>query len=110
MNQRPNIFFRLALGTGVLFVVTVLALTATVFGDPRAPSARFLNNYGGALIAAEVAASLIFAFWAMALDRRQQLREAESGDSTNGSRQQRHPDEFESESRDNQFQSQEDHR
>ena len=76
MPQRPNIFFRLALGTGALFVITVLSLTATVFSDPRAPSARFLENYGGILIAAEVAASLIFAFWAMALDRRQQQRDA----------------------------------
>lgn len=75
MQQRPNIFFRLALGTGSLFVVTILALTATIFSNPRAPSARFLDNHGDTLIAAEVAATLIFAFWAMALDRRQQLRD-----------------------------------
>ena len=79
-QERPNIFFRLALGTGALFIITVLALTATIFSDPRAPLAQFLDNYGGAIIAAEVAASLIFAFWAMALDRRQQLRNARSID------------------------------
>jgi hypothetical protein len=73
MQQRPNIFFRLSLASGALFVVNVLALTATIFSDPRAPSARFLENHGGTLIAVEVAATLIFAFWAMALDRRQQL-------------------------------------
>lgn len=80
-QERPNIFFRLALGTGALFIITVLALTATIFSDPRAPLAQFLDNYGGAIIAGEVAASLIFAFWAMALDRRQQLRNARPLDS-----------------------------
>lgn len=88
MQQRPNIFFRLALGTGALFVMTILAITATVFSDPRAPSAQFINNHGGKLIAAEVAASLIFAFWAMALDRHRQLRSPSTSsrsDSADGS-------------------------
>jgi hypothetical protein len=74
MQQRPNIFFRLALATGAVFVVTVLALTAAIFSDHRAPMARLLDDYGGEIIAVEVAATLIFAFWAMALDRRRQLR------------------------------------
>ncbi len=74
MQQRPNIFFRLALATGAVFVVTVLALTAAIFSDARSPMARLLDDYGGEIIAVEVAATLIFAFWAMALDRRRQLR------------------------------------
>lgn len=71
----PNVFFRLALGSGVLFVLTVLALTASVFGDQRSPPARFLADHGGAVIAAEVAATLVFGFWAMALDRVRTLRD-----------------------------------
>lgn len=86
MQQRPNIFFRLALGTGALFVMTILAITATVFSDPRAPSVQFINNHGGKLIAAEVAATLIFAFWAMALDRHRQLRDTKRDEEGNRER------------------------
>jgi hypothetical protein len=75
MTKRPNMFFHLAVAASVLFILTVLALTAMIFSVPRAPLARFLNDHGGTLIAAEVAASLAFGFCAMALDRWQTLRQ-----------------------------------
>jgi hypothetical protein len=75
MTKRPNIFFQLAVAAGVLFILTVFALTAMIFSNPRAPLSKFLDDHGETLIAVEVAATLAFGFCAMALDRRQTLRQ-----------------------------------
>ena len=80
MTKRLNLFFHLAVAAGVLFILTVLALTATIFSNPRAPLSRFLDNHGGTLIAVEVAATLAFSFCAMALDRWQTLRQTGNPD------------------------------
>jgi hypothetical protein len=69
-----NPFFPLAAFCSALFIITILALVASVFGDPRAPLARLLDQYGGRLIAGEVAATLVTGLVAMAVDRRQSLR------------------------------------
>lgn len=67
---KTNVFFRLTAVATVLFAMTVLALTATLFGDSRAPIHGFLSHYGGMLIAGEVAVALSCGFVAMAIDRR----------------------------------------
>lgn len=82
--HRRNPFFRLAAFSSVLFIVTILALVAGVFGDTRAPLAHLLDRYAGRLLAGEVAAILITGFLAMFVDRRQSLR------SQKDSRQARH--------------------
>ncbi len=69
-----NPFFPLAAFCSVVFIVTILALLADVFGDQRAPLARILDQYAGRLIGGEVVAILISGFLAMAVDRRQTLR------------------------------------
>ena len=72
---RPrNLFFPLAVFASVLFIVTILALVAGVFGDPRAPLAQLLDRYAGRLLAGEVAAILITGFLAMYVDRTQTRR------------------------------------
>ena len=72
---RPrNLFFPLAVASSVLFIVTILALLAGVFGDERAPLAQLLDRYAGRLIAGEVAAILITGFLALFVDRRQTKR------------------------------------
>ena len=72
---RPrNPFFPLAAFSSVLFIVTILALVAGVFGDPRAPLAQLLDRYAGRLLAGEVAAILVTGFLAMFVDRRQTKR------------------------------------
>jgi hypothetical protein len=73
--DKPNLFFRLTTFAGVVFVVTILSLVAATFGDPQAPPARFLNAHGTTLIGWEVAAILAIGLVAMALDRRQTLRQ-----------------------------------
>ena len=76
-----SLLFRLTAFAGIAFVVTIFALIATIFGDPRSPAARWLNRNVGVLLAVEVAAILVIGFAAMAQDRRQTLRErVESGE------------------------------
>jgi hypothetical protein len=72
---RPrNLFFPLAAFSSVLFIVTILALVAGVFGDERAPLSQLLDRYAGRLIVGEVAAILINGFLALFVDRRQTIR------------------------------------
>ncbi len=72
--SRSNPFFPLAAFCSVLFIITILALVASVFGDPRAPLDRLFDRYAGRLIAGEVAAILLTGFLALFVDRRQTLR------------------------------------
>jgi hypothetical protein len=69
-----NPFFPLAALSSVLFIVTILALVAGVFGESQAPVALLLDRYAGRLVAGEVAAILITGFLAMLVDRRQTQR------------------------------------
>ena len=69
-----NPFFQLAAFSSVLFIVTILALVASVFGDERAPLARLLDRYIGVILAVEVVAILLTGFLALYIDRRQTLR------------------------------------
>lgn len=70
-----NPFFRLAMLAGGAFVVTVLAITASLFGDPKAPAAQWFDAHAGQIIAVEVAAIVVFSVSAMALDRWHTLRQ-----------------------------------
>ena len=74
-TERPNLFFRLTTLAGALFVITILSLVASVFGDPQAPPARFLNAHGTTLILWQVGAILVLGLLAMTVDRRRTLRE-----------------------------------
>ena len=69
-----NPFFPLAALCCFLFIMTILALVATLLGDPQAPLARLLEEYSGRLIGGEVAAFLLSGFLALFIDRRQALR------------------------------------
>ena len=69
-----NPFFPLAALSAGLFIITILAMLASVFGDPQAPLARLLDRYAGRLIAGEVVATLAIGFLALLVDRLQTLR------------------------------------
>lgn len=76
-----NVFFRLLIPVATLFVITVLAMVATMFGDRRAPVVAFLDEYGGTLIAVEAAATVLLGILAMTVDRLRTLRETGSSSS-----------------------------
>jgi len=77
-SRPPNLFFPLTVVFSGLFIVTILALVAGIFGDPQAPIARFLDRNGGMLLVAEVVAILVTGFLALATDRRQALADKSS--------------------------------
>jgi len=84
-GSKPTLFFRLVVPATSVFVITILALIAVLFGDERAPLPRLLNRHGNTLLLVEFAAILVLSVLAMVLDRRQILRDqklqAESCDS-----------------------------
>ena len=69
-----NPFFSLAAFFSALFIITILALVASVFGNEQAPLARLFDQYAGRLIVGEVVAILVTGFLALYRDRRQTLR------------------------------------
>lgn len=76
-RRGPGLLFHLAAGATTVFIITVLALVATLFADPKAPVNIWLNNHGGTLLGVEVVAIAIFGVAAMARDQAQQRREAD---------------------------------
>jgi preprotein translocase subunit SecG len=71
MSDRParNPFFPLTAILAAIFVLTVLALVASTFGNDRAPLARLLDSHGTLLIVIEVAAILLVGLLALVVDR-----------------------------------------
>ncbi len=72
-----NLFFPLTAVFGVAFVITIFALVARMFGNPRAPINRFLDEYGMHLILTEVIGILLSGLLAMVVDRLQTLARTE---------------------------------
>lgn len=79
---RVNVFFRIAAGLVGMFVITIFALIAVLFGDPAAPMARFLDRFGMQLIVGELCAILIIGTLAMTVDRnsRQEIARDSEGE------------------------------
>jgi hypothetical protein len=71
---RPGWWFQLAALSAALFVVTVLALIATVFADPRAPVNQWLNANAGWLMLVEVVAIVVFGVGAMWRDQASRVK------------------------------------
>ncbi|HTI50067.1 MAG TPA: hypothetical protein VL475_03920 [Planctomycetaceae bacterium] len=68
-----NIFFPLTIAFSSLFIVTILALVAVLFGDPHAPAALLLDRCASWLLGVEVAGILTAGLAALVVDRRQTL-------------------------------------
>ncbi len=74
-SKNAGCLFQLAAICAGVFLVTVLGMIATAFGDSGSPAAAWLMRHSGGLMAIEVAAILIFCFAAMAQDRGQTQRQ-----------------------------------
>ncbi|WP_166826127.1 hypothetical protein [Thalassoroseus pseudoceratinae] len=68
-SHHLNFFFRLAVVVATVFVVTILAFVAAIFGDPTSPAIRIINHYGGQMILWEVVALLVVVVLAMVVDQ-----------------------------------------
>ena len=77
-GSKPSLLFKLVVPATAVFAITVLALIAVVFSDPRAPVAKFLDRHGDTLLLAEFVVVIVLSLLAMTVDRIQTLR------STNG--------------------------
>ncbi|MFN9720008.1 MAG: hypothetical protein ACK58L_15020 [Planctomycetota bacterium] len=74
-GSKPSLLFKLVVPSTAVFAMTVLALIAVVFSDPRAPVARFLDRHGNALLLAEFVVVIVLSMLAMTVDRIQTIRE-----------------------------------
>jgi hypothetical protein len=83
-GSRPSLLFKLVVPATAIFAITVLALIAVVFSDPRAPVAQFLDRHGDTLLLAEFVVVIVLSLLAMTVDRIQTLRST-NGDSEKNS-------------------------
>ena len=81
-SPRTSVLFRLSAVSAVVFIMTVLALVATVFADQSAPATKWFNRNAGRAIAGEVVVTLLLGFAAMTQDRRQTLQRRDEADPT----------------------------
>ncbi|MDP1798730.1 MAG: hypothetical protein Q8K78_14645 [Planctomycetaceae bacterium] len=66
----PGWLFHVTAGATTAFIISVLAMVATLFGDPAAPINGWINQYGAYLLLVEIVAIGVFGFAAMANDAR----------------------------------------
>lgn len=82
----PGWLFHVTAGATTAFIVSVLAMVATLFGDPAAPINGWINDYGAIVLMVEIAAIGVFGFAAMANDARvTRLEQREIGQHPAGS-------------------------
>lgn len=79
-GTNPGLLFKLVVPATAIFVVTILALIAVVFSDPRAPVAQFLNQHGNLLLLVEFGVIMLLSFLAMFVDRMLWLAENRKND------------------------------
>ena len=71
-----SLLFRLIVPVCALFILTILALIASVFGDPRAPVSQWLDRHGTQFLLYELVAIVVLILLAMTVDRIRTLRAA----------------------------------
>jgi hypothetical protein len=80
-----SLLFRLIIPVTALFIITILALIATLFGDDRAPVAQFINQYGNSLLIIEFLAIVALTLAAMTADRLATLKQLQKNPPKSGS-------------------------
>ena len=73
-GSRASLLFRLVVPACAAFILTILIMIASIFGDPRAPVAQWFDRHMGALLTVEFAATMVLALLAMTVDRLRTLR------------------------------------
>ena len=73
-RTKPSLLFRLIVPATVVFILTVLSLIASVFGDQEAPVSKWLEAHGSQLLIWELGIVVVLSILAMAIDRIRTLR------------------------------------
>lgn len=73
-QTKPTLFFRLIVPATVVFIMTILALIASLFGNSEAPVSIWLDANGNTLLMGEFVVVLGLAILAMGIDRSRTLR------------------------------------
>ena len=73
-RTQPTLFFKLVIPATVLFIGTILALIACLFGNPDAPVGKWLEANGNTLLIWEFVAVVVLSLLAMTIDRLRTLR------------------------------------
>ena len=73
-RTKPTLFFKLVIPATVVFIATILALIACLFGDPDAPVNQWLDANGNSLLFWEFIAVVVLSILAMTIDRIRTLR------------------------------------
>jgi hypothetical protein len=66
-----RILFQLTALAATVFIITILALVATLIGDPAAPINDWFNRNGTTLLIVEVVSIIVFGLAAMTADRQE---------------------------------------
>lgn len=74
-KTRQNIFFPLTALLGAVFIITILAFTASMLGDQRAPVSKIIQEYAGIWLGIEAGGTIALGFIALTVDRRQTLQD-----------------------------------
>lgn len=89
--------FRLVIPATVVFIVTILALIATLFGDQRAPVSMWLDRNAGNLLAVELGTVIVLAVLAIAVDRHRLRQNPPANRTSSGSQNENRTDQPDSE-------------
>ena len=73
-RTKPTLIFRLIVPATVVFILTILSLIASVFGDPKAPVSIWLEANGNQLLIGELAIVVLLSLLAMTIDRIRTLK------------------------------------
>jgi len=71
-----SLLFRLIVPVCAVFIVSILAMIASVFGNPEAPISKWLDRHVGTILAVEFFATIGLSVLAMFVDRIRTLRTA----------------------------------
>ncbi|MCH2201959.1 MAG: hypothetical protein MK102_08310 [Fuerstiella sp.] len=74
-----SLLFRLVVPVCAAFILTILVMIASIFGDPRAPLAHWFDQHMATLLTVEFVAIMVLALLAMAVDRIRTLRSGGDG-------------------------------
>jgi hypothetical protein len=83
----PGILFHLTAGATTAFIISILAMVATLFGDPASPVNQWINEHGAKLLGVEIVAIAVLGIASMVNDARITRKERQelAQQSTDGS-------------------------